>query len=128
MRNGSNVFNDFFIGHPNPIVGDGEGLRPFVCIKTDLKSCWRGGQQRGVHDAFELQFLNRIGCIGDELSEEDLSVGVEGMDHEIQNFFCFGLECLSLLCHGAINGTDSGFVKFEWGLPAPKTATQGAAN
>jgi hypothetical protein len=40
----------------------------------------------------ELEFLAGVGRVGDQLADEDLFVGVKGMDNEIEQLRDFGLE------------------------------------
>ena len=43
------------------------------------------------------QLVDGIGCVGDDLPEEDLLVGVDGVDHQVQQPFGFRFELF--LCH-----------------------------
>jgi hypothetical protein len=45
-----------------------------------------------------LEFVQGVGGVGDEFPQEDLPVGIEGMDDEVQQLADLGLKLV--LCHG----------------------------
>ena len=48
----------------------------------------------------EAHLLHRVGRVGDELTQEDLAVGVERVDDDIEDLFDFGLEFVGLAHDG----------------------------
>jgi len=60
-------------------------------------------EQRCMVDRFEAQFVRCIGCVRDQFAQEDFLVGVQRMDHQLQQLTGLGLEfsCFDLLAHGA---------------------------
>ncbi|MNI94270.1 hypothetical protein D3C73_1523450 [compost metagenome] len=49
-------------------------------------------QQLRLGQGFEAQLVGGVGGIGDQLAEEDLLVGVQRVDHQLQQLLDFGLE------------------------------------
>ena len=47
-------------------------------------------QQAG--QALEIALIAGIGCVGNQLTQEDIAVGVDGVDHQVHQFFAFGFE------------------------------------
>ena len=58
-------------------------------------------EQRVVGQRLEAQLVARIRRVGDQLAQEDLLVGVQGVDHQIEELLDFGLEAEGFLgCSG----------------------------
>ena len=80
-------------GHADAIVREGQGLG--VRIDRDFDR-----ERRAVLDQFRLgdrfvaQLLAGVGGVGDELADENLPVGIDRMDHEMQQARNVGLEAL----------------------------------
>ena len=65
--------------------------------------------QLGPRDRLEAQLVQRVGGVGDELAQEDVLVGVERVDHEVQQLPDLGLELVPLgrgRAHGCAPLTD----------------------
>jgi hypothetical protein len=48
--------------------------------------------QRGIGQALEAQLVGGVGGVGNEFAQENVLVGIQGMDHQLQQLFDFGLE------------------------------------
>ncbi len=46
------------------------------------------------------RLVDRVGCVGNQLAQENLLMRVQRVNHKIQELFDFGLELMFLLCHG----------------------------
>ena len=106
--------DEVFLGHTNSRIGNGESSR--LCIVCD--SNFQLGfilQEFRLGNRQETDFVESIGCIGDEFTEEDVFVLVEGVDNNVQDarylrleFECFactfsyGIGCSSSLCGNRI--------------------------
>ena len=86
------VLLGLLLAHADAVVGHGDGARVLVdgdadavvgSVKADLVV-----RQRDV-----AQLVYRVGCVGDDLSEEYLLVGVDRVDHEVKQALalCFEL-------------------------------------
>ena len=90
---GAEPLGQVFAGHANAIVREGQRLG--VGIDRDLDR-----ERRAVLDQFRLgdrfvaQLLAGVGRIGNELADENLPVGIDRMDHELQQARNVGLEAL----------------------------------
>ena len=81
MGDGTEVADEVLLGHADTSVLDGQGLGLLVGDKLDLE-LRLGVEQRGVGEGVDADLVDGIGRVGDELTEEDLLVGVEGVDDE----------------------------------------------
>ena len=94
------------LGHTDTSVLDGEGL---VClIRNDVETeVLVGVELARVRKGLVADLVKRIGTVGDQFSEEDLLVGVDGVDDEGKKLRDLGLE-LECLGHddGCVRGLD----------------------
>ena len=96
LSDGAQVIFQFLLGHAHTVVGHGQGTHLLVGHDGDL-------QVLPVHrhlivgEGLIGQLVLRITCIGDQLPEKNLLVGVDRVDHQVQQPLGF---CLKLfLCH-----------------------------
>ena len=55
-----------------------------------------GAEKLGIRQRFEAQAIERVGCVGDELSEKDLFMRVQRMNDEVEELTRLGLERMLL--------------------------------
>ena len=90
---GAEPLGQVLAGHADAVVGEGQRLG--VGIDRDLDR-----ERSAVLDQFRLgdrlvaQFLAGVGGVGDELADENLAVGIDRMDHQMQQARNVGLEAL----------------------------------
>ena len=82
--------------HADAVVGDGDGARLLVSLQGDLKILALDAHLV-VGKGLVGQLVHRVAGVGDQLPEEDLLVGVDGVDHQIEQPLGFRFELL--LCH-----------------------------
>ena len=99
VRDRPEILHQFGLGHPDPEVLDREGLCLVIGGYVDLQ-----GQLVVVDGLFrQLEvalLLKRVGCVGNQLADEDLLLRVKGMDDDIEQLLDFGLELEGLGCGG----------------------------
>ncbi len=79
--------------HADAVVGESQRLG--VGIDRDLDREGRSVRdQLGLGDRLVAQLLAGVGGVGDELADENLAVGIDRMDHELQQARNVGLEAL----------------------------------
>ena len=78
LGNGTKVVDHVGLGHANAAVADGEDLIIFVRNYTN-KELLLGLKDRGVGEGGIANFVQRVGAIGNDFTEENLFVGVEGV-------------------------------------------------
>ena len=81
-RDGAQVFHQFVPGHPDPIVIENQGA--CLGIRRDADSQFLVGQQLGLGQSLKAQAVQSIRGIGNQLPEENIFVGVERVDHQVE--------------------------------------------
>ena len=90
---GAKALGQVFAGHADAVVGEGQRLGVRIDRYLDR-------ERRAVLDQLRLgdrlvsQFLAGVGGVGDELADENLAVGIDRMDHQMQQARNVGLEAL----------------------------------
>ena len=75
------VVDDFFTRHADAVVFDRHGLGIGVEADGD-REITVIGQELRLGDRAEAQSIDGIGPVGDQLPQENLPVGVQGLDHQ----------------------------------------------
>ena len=95
-----------FAAHADTVVLEGHG----TCLLVEAQANLQVGvafQQLWLGQRLEAQLVGGVGGVGDQFTQEDLLVRIQGMDHEVQQLLYLGLEAkrffLSLHTHGLQN-------------------------
>ena len=88
---GAQVLLQLLPGHADAVVADGQGAAVPVGGDMDVQVLLADAH-RGVGQAFEIELVAGVRRIGDQLAQEDLAVGVDGIDHQVQKLFALGLK------------------------------------
>ena len=74
----------------------------FVAVGLDADVRLAARRQVGAGQPLEAELVDRVGRVRDQLAQEDVLVGVERMDHEVEQLLDLGLELVTLggLAHG----------------------------
>mmetsp|Transcript_24215 Transcript_24215/g.78143 ORF Transcript_24215/g.78143 Transcript_24215/m.78143 type:complete len:287 (-) Transcript_24215:9-869(-) len=102
LGNGAEVGDHLSLGHANARVDDGE--RVVRLIRDEANVQLRVGvEHRLVGERLVANLVERVRGVGDKLAEEDLLVGVEGVDDEGHQLVDLGLEGerFDLFSHGS---------------------------
>ena len=91
MGDGAQVLLELVGRHADAGIGDGDGPGVFVEGDADLELVLAELDVL-VGQAAEIQLVYRVGRIRDELAEEDLAIGVDGVDHEVEELLALRLE------------------------------------
>jgi hypothetical protein len=99
---GSQVVDELLLGHTDSGINDGQGVGVFVWDDLDLE-VWVRLRTKflWLSDGLVSDFVQSIRGIGDQLSQEDILVGIEGVDdesHQLVNV-CVESKLLCLACH-----------------------------
>ena len=93
MRDGAQVLFKLVFGHANAGVGHRDGTS--VAVEGHMNSqLVLAYLDVGISQAFEIELVHGVGCVGDKLAQEDFLVGVDRINHEIEQFFALCLEFL----------------------------------
>mmetsp|Transcript_18093 Transcript_18093/g.30891 ORF Transcript_18093/g.30891 Transcript_18093/m.30891 type:complete len:540 (-) Transcript_18093:58-1677(-) len=98
LGDGSEVVDEVALGHSDSTVVDGEGVVSLVRNDPDFE-VGLGLELLGLRDRVVPDLVEGVGGVGDELSQEDLLVGVEGVDDETHQLLDVGVEGEDLFTH-----------------------------
>ena len=91
LADGAQILFHFLPGHADAVVGNGEnagvlgpGDGDFQVVLVHIQAAVRQGQVG--------QLIDGVGGVGDDLPEENLPVGIDGVDHQIQQTLGLGLK------------------------------------
>ncbi|MGY4348180.1 hypothetical protein ACVWXM_004647 [Bradyrhizobium sp. GM7.3] len=92
---GAEVVDQLLPLHANAIVGDRKRSGRLVRNDPDLERV-AFAQQRRIRDGLIAQLVAGVRGIGDELAQEDIGLGIDGMHHQVQKLGNLGLEGLRM--------------------------------
>ena len=87
---GAEVLVELVLRHADAVVRDGDGAGTLV--EADVNGQLVLGKLHvGIRQALEIEFIDGVGRVRDELAKEDLAIGVDRVDHEVEQFLalCF---------------------------------------
>ena len=83
LGDGAQVLLQLLPGHADAVVRDGEGALDLIGGQGDLEV--RAVQSHlVVGEGLVGQLVHRVAGVGDELPQEDLLMGIDGIDHQVQ--------------------------------------------
>src|SRR3954452_19595588 len=88
----------YSLGHTNTGIANGEGLVLLVWDDIDTEVLARV-ELAGIGKGFISDLVESIGTIGHEFSQEDLLVGVDGVDNEGEQLRDLSLELKGISSH-----------------------------
>ena len=95
MGDGAQVAIEVVFAHADAVIGHRDRAGVGVKRHGDGQVCAIDLQPL-VGQAAEVQLVDRVRRVGDELAQEDLAIGVNRVDHEVEQLFALCLE----LSHG----------------------------
>ena len=111
-------WGEVVVGHADAVVLDGEGAGGLVGGDADGGGV--GWGEGGVGEGEEAAAVGGVGGVGDELAEEDLAFGVEGVDDEVEQAADFGVEGVAF--GGFAHGVGGSFEREVGGAGAGRKA------
>ena len=91
MSDGAQIALELLDGHANAVIRDGNGAG--VLIKGDAN-----GQvalvdlDARILQTLKVELVDGVARVRDKLAQEDFLIGVDGVDHEVEQFFALGLK------------------------------------
>src|ERR1017187_3427344 len=92
---GPEVRDRFLAAHADAVVADRQGAGLGVGVDPDGQLAVRAKQRR-IRQRQKEQLVVGIGSVGDQLSQEDLPVAIQGVDHQLQESAALGLKAYLL--------------------------------
>ena len=91
LGDGAQVRDGVLTAQADAVVFDGEGLGLLVKADANLQ-LGAAFEQLRLGQRLEAQLVGGVGGVGDQLAQEDFLVGIQGMDHQVQQLLHLGLE------------------------------------
>ena len=91
LGDGAQVGDHIVAAHADAVVFEGNGLGFFVEADANFQRI-AAFQQLRLGQRFEAQLVGGIRGVGDQFAQEDFLVGIQGVDHEVQQLLDLGLE------------------------------------
>ena len=116
LGDGPQVGDHIFPAHADAVVFEGDGLGVLVEAHTDfqLRATF---QQLRLGQGFEAQFVDSVRGVRDQFAKEDFLVGIQRMDHEVQQLLYLGLEAQGFLLSFHTHGHQT---PIRWHKPRPE--------
>ena len=103
MGDSAKIAIELVFGHADAVVGHGDRAGFGIVAHGNGQVIAAHGHGR-ISEAAEVELIHGIRGVGDKLAQEDLAIGVDGVDHEVEQFLALGLE----LAHRAF------LLSYEW--------------
>ena len=94
-RDGAEIVDQLLAVHADAGVGDRERAGRLVGLDADREPSV-AGQQLRLGDRLVAQLVAGVGGVGDQLAQEDLGLGIDRMNHQVQEFGDLRLEDVGL--------------------------------
>ena len=91
VGDGAQVLLQLFFGHADAVIGDSQQAIVLIAGEQDAEIALVHAHGR-IGQAFIIKFVDGIRSVGDQLTQEDLLVGVDGVDHHVHQLFAFSLK------------------------------------
>ena len=91
--NGAKVLFQLILSHANAVIADGQGAVLFIGCNMNVQVFFFY-VDGGVRQALEIQLVAGIRCVGDQLTQEDLAVCIDRIDHQVKQLFALGLKLM----------------------------------
>ena len=91
FRDGTDVVDHFIARHPDTVVADGDGTRILVEADADFQFAVAFVQSI-AGKRLEAQLVTGIGGVGNQFAKKDFLVGIQRVDHQLQQLTHFGLK------------------------------------
>ena len=102
LGNCSEIVDEIRLLHTNTSILDGQ--RVVGAIWNDLNfEIWLSLELFWLNNSLVSDFVESVGTVGDELSQEDLLVGVESVDDKRHQLLDVSIECKYFFTHGTEN-------------------------
>ena len=91
MGDGAQVALQILRGHADAVIGNGQRAR--VLVERDSNSQVAEVElDIGVGQALEVELVHGVRRVGDQLAKKDLLVGIDRVDHEVEQLFALRLK------------------------------------
>ena len=97
VRDDPQVGVHVLLGHPDSVVRDRDCAGVLVIGDVDPEVLPGDGDLVGLRDGPVVELVDGVRRVGDDLPQEDLPVGVDRVDHEVEKLLGFRFELF--LCH-----------------------------
>ena len=93
MGDRAEVVLELVLGHADTVIGDRQGAGVLIDGETDQEIAVLHADGI-IRQGAEIELVDRVGGVRDQLAQENLLMGIDRIDHHIQELFGFGFELL----------------------------------
>ena len=91
VGNGTQILLQLFLGHTDTVILHGQDAVFLIAGDEDAEIALVHAHG-GIGQALIVQLINGVRSIGDQLPQEDLFIGIDGVDHHVHQFFALCLK------------------------------------
>ena len=91
MGDGAQIALELLGGHANAVIRDGNGAGVFIKGNANSQVALVDLDAR-ILQALKVELVDGVARVRDKLAQEDFLIGVDGVDHEVEQFFALGLK------------------------------------
>ena len=91
MGDGAQIALELLGGHANAVIRDGNGAGVFIKGDANGQVALVDLDAR-VLQALKVELVDGVARVRDKLAQEDFLIGVDGVDHKVEQFFALGLK------------------------------------
>ncbi len=98
LGDGAEVVDHLVAAHADAVVAHGQGAR--FLVKSDADGHVRVVfEQCSVMQPLETQLVACVGSVGNQFAQENLAVGIQRMDHQVQQllYLCLEAQCFTIM-------------------------------
>ena len=92
---GAEIVDQLLAIHADAVVGDRQGLGRRVGLDADGELVV-ARQQVGLRDRLVAHLVERVGGVGNQFAQEDIGLGIDRVNHQVQKLRDFRLELMRL--------------------------------
>ena len=98
LGNSTDILYYLVLGHANTVIGNSQGMAFLVRHQENL-IVLVALQNIPILQGLKMQLVNSIRRIGNQLTEKNLVIGINAVNHQIQQLFSLCLKFMGCLCH-----------------------------
>ena len=99
LGDSAEVIHQILFIHAQAVVGNGQRMAVSIGRQVDFKARVPF-EEIAVGQGLIMEFIDRIGGVGNQFPQEDFVICINRVDHEVQQLLRFSLKFMGFFCHG----------------------------